>query len=142
MTRLQNDLKNLSWADVTSCNEVDLCYDLFWDKFKLLYDLHLPLKTVKFNKNCHKISGFMTNGLLISRRKKDDIYKIHITSPSQNNTDRYRSYRNLYNKLIRASKKIHIENQLKTNKKNPKKIWDILRENSMGKKTQKKLKGW
>jgi hypothetical protein len=139
MTRLQNDLKNLNWADVTSCNEVDVCYDLFWDKFKLLYDLHLPLKTVKFNKNCHKISGFMTNGLLISRRKKDDLYKKHITSPSQSNTDRYRSYRNLYNKLIRASKKLHIENQLKTNKKNPKKIWDILRENSMGKKNTEKI---
>jgi hypothetical protein len=139
MTRLQNDLKNLSWADVTSCNEVDVCYDLFWDKFKLLYDLHLPLKTVKFNKNCHKISGFMTNGLLISRRNKDDLYKKHITSPSQSNTDRYRSYRNLYNKLIRASKKLHIENQLKTNKKNPKKIWDILRENSMGKKNTEKI---
>jgi hypothetical protein len=63
----------------------------------------------------------MTNGLLISWRKKDDLYKIHITSPSQNNTDRYRSYRNLYNKLIRASKKLHIENQLKTNKKKSKK---------------------
>jgi hypothetical protein len=136
---MQNDLKNLNWADVTSCNDVDTCYDLFWDKFKLLYDLHLPLRNVKFNKNCHKISGFMTNGLLTSRRKKDELYKLTITSPSQFNTDKYRSYRNLYNKLIRASKKLHVEGQINSNKKNPKKVWDILRENTVGKSNSDKI---
>jgi hypothetical protein len=139
MTNMQNDLKNLSWDDVKSCNNVDLCYDLFWDKFKMLYDLHLPVKIVKFNKNCHKISGFMTRGLLVSRRKKDDLYKVSIASPSQRNTEQYRTYRNLYNKLIRISKKSFIETQINSNKKNPKKLWDILKENSTGKKDNTKI---
>jgi hypothetical protein len=71
MTNMQNDLKNFNWTDVTSCNNVDDSYDLFWDKFKTLYDLHLPLRVVKFNKNYHKVCGFMTKGLLVSRKKKD-----------------------------------------------------------------------
>jgi hypothetical protein len=137
---MQNDLKNLTWADVKSCNDVNQCYDLFWDKFKTLYDLHLPVKVIKFNKNYHKISGFMTRGLLISRRKKDDLYKLSVTAPSQRNTEQYKMYRNLYNKLIRISKKTFIESQIDNNKKNPKKLWDILKENSTGKKENIKVK--
>ena len=51
---LKNSLKNISWAETLSCNNVNESYNNFWNTFKPIYDLCIPLKTKKFNKN---ISG-------------------------------------------------------------------------------------
>jgi hypothetical protein len=68
-----------------------------------------------------KKSKFMTNGLLVSRKKKNELHKLSLTVPSVDNIQRHKIYRNLYNKLIRASKKLTIGEELRKNSKNPKK---------------------
>jgi hypothetical protein len=70
----------------------------------------------------------MTQGLLISRRAKIELLKKSIVDPTFFNCEKYKKYRNLYNKLIRAAKKDHVNEQLIINKKNPKKTWEILNE--------------
>ena len=100
----RTDLQQLSWNTVTATNTVDDCYDKFWDIYSTLHDLHFPLTTVKFNKNFHKISEFMTPGLLTSRRTKLTLHQTAITSNTPHNWNTYRNYRNLFNKLIRISK--------------------------------------
>ncbi len=75
MTNFKNDLNSLSWNDVTSVNDIDECFDVFWDSFSMLYDLHFPLVKLKFNKNKHSKNDFMTPGLLISRLHKIELHK-------------------------------------------------------------------
>ena len=106
MARFKEDLGNLRWRNVLACEEVDKSFNLFWQDFKTLYDLHFPLKQVKFNKNLHSINKFMTGGLLISRSNKNRLHKLSITSRSIENSTTYRNYRNIYNSVLRASKKI------------------------------------
>ena len=77
--------------------------------------------------NLHKISDFMTGGLLVSRKRKLELHKLAILNPSQVNLEKYKKFRNLFNSLVRASKKLHYNNQLSANKKNPKKLWDTLK---------------
>ena len=52
------------------------------------------------------------------------------------NWQQYKTYRNIYNKIVRASKAIHITTKINANAKNPKKTWDILREITTGKPEQ------
>ena len=124
---------------MTSSTDTDTCYDKFWDIYKLLHDQHFPLTTTKFNKNIHKISEFMTPGLLISRKRKLELHKNALVDNSHDTWTTYRTYRNLYNKTTRASKKLHYENTLRQNAMNPKKTWDTLRELTTGKKTTPKI---
>ena len=49
-----NELRNLRWNNVLTCNDVDSSFDIFWNDFIALFELHFPLKKVKFNKNIHK----------------------------------------------------------------------------------------
>jgi hypothetical protein len=105
MTNFRNDLANLSWNNVLQCNDVNESYDMFWADFKCLYDLHFPVVTIRFNKNYHKINEFMTNGLVTSRRTKNRLLQIYLNDPSEINQKKYRDFRNLYNKLVRVSKK-------------------------------------
>ena len=97
------------------------------------------LTTTKFNKNYHKVSDFMTTGLLISRRNKILLHKTALVTNTHDNWTTYRNYRNLFNKTIRASKKLHYESKLATNAKNPKKTWDILKELTTGKTTHNNI---
>jgi capsular polysaccharide biosynthesis protein len=128
MTNLRDSLKNLQWNEVLVTDNVNDCYNEFWTNFKMLYDLHIPTVTTRFNRNFHKISTFMTNGLLTSRRTKIELLKKSIDNPTFFNCETYKIYRNLYNKLVRIAKKNHIHEKLKENQKNPRKTWDILNE--------------
>jgi hypothetical protein len=92
--KFKTDLHNLAWQELLNCNDVDTCYDLFWSDFKTLYDLRFPVKTIRFNRNYHKINNFMTTGLLISRKNKETLHKKSLACPSAQNVQAYKSYRN------------------------------------------------
>ena len=69
----------------------------------------------------------MTAGLLISRRRKLELYKTYLACRTELNFAVYKNY-NRFNRLIRASKVSYYESQLKLNQKDPKIVWKILNE--------------
>ena len=139
MTSFRAALGNLSWQNVLQSQNVDESYDTFWNDFKPLYELHFPEKRVPFNKNIHKINHFMSKGLLISRQKKNELFKTSVSKRDTESIESYKIYRNIYNRLIKASKKLYYEDHLSRNKKNPKKIWELLTEVSVGNKVTNKI---
>ena len=128
INRLCNNLSSLSWREVFNSNNVNESYSSFWTEFKTLYDINFPIVKTKLNKNIHKIANYMTQGLLVSRRKKIELLKTSMQHPSRESTHIYKTYRNLYNKVMRASKKAYFDSSLKKAKKDPKKTWKILKE--------------
>ena len=81
----------------------------------------------------------MTTGLLISRTNKQRLHKIALTDNVPYNWQQYRTYRNIFNKTVKQSKKLHYLSSIEKNVKNPKKTWDILRELTTGNKTQQSI---
>ena len=135
----KQDLQQTNWDQVTLTNDVNSCYDEFWKIYSNLHDLHFPLTSSRFNKRIHKISNFMTTGLLISRTNKQRLHKIALTDNVPFNWQQYRTYRNIFNKTVKQSKKLHYLSSIEKNVKNPKKTWDILRELTTGNKTQQSI---
>jgi len=70
----------------------------------------------------------MTLGLLTSRRTKNILHKTAIGNPTDFNIQFYKTYRNLYNSIVRKAKALYYEKELLLSKKNPRKTWDIMRE--------------
>ena len=68
----------------------------------------------------------MTKGLLVSRREKLRLRKLSLEFPTLTNKNRYNKYRQMYNTLIKARKKLYYSDLLHANKSNPKKTWQIL----------------
>ena len=75
LERLKAALTSQNWQETLALQDVDPSFDSFWTIFKQLFDICIPLTTKKFNKNCHKISDFMTQGLLNSRKTKLSLQK-------------------------------------------------------------------
>ena len=133
-----NELRNLRWNNVLTCNDVDSSFDIFWNDFIALFELHFPLKKVKFNKNIQKKTNFMTSGLLVSRSTKNELYKKSLVD-HQNFHEKYKMYRNLYHKVIRASKQLYLDSNFNKYQKCPKKTWDLLKETTFGEKPSQKI---
>jgi exonuclease III len=121
-------LSLLDWTNVTDCNDVDTAYDCFWNIYNDLYNTCFPIVRVKFNKNLHRRNNFMTIGLLNSRNTKLSLHKTCITNPTVLNIQNYKNYRNLFQKTLRASKKLHILERLRNSKNNPRETWKILND--------------
>jgi hypothetical protein len=64
---------------------------------------------------------------------------VALSNPSDQNTLTYKTYRNLYNSVLRCSKKLYFENNLKANAKNPKRTWDLLKEAIKTKSSNSKI---
>ena len=120
-------LSSETWDNIYEMNDVQVSYNLFSDKFFSLYELFFPLKTCKFNVNLHKLEKWYTNGLIISRSEKIRLDKVASRTPSPANIIAYKTYRNLYNKLLKAAKKMYFEKELCKAKCDLKKTWNLIR---------------
>jgi hypothetical protein len=117
----KDSLRTQNWNDVLSTEDTNNSCNNFWETFKSLFNIHFPLTTVKGNRNTVKMNDFMTKGLLISRSTKNKLHKKHLINPSPENTRSYKTYRNIYNTLIRKSRKLFYLHKLNIHKRNPKK---------------------
>jgi hypothetical protein len=127
ISAFKHELSQISWNDVIECQDTQLSFDLFLSNFLDLYNLFFPKTKVKLNRNIHKLEPWFTNGLLISRRKKLYLGKCAARNPTEPNVNLYKSYRNIYNSVIRNSKKLFYEAELEKHKNNLRVTWDILR---------------
>jgi hypothetical protein len=114
-------LNGSDWTTVLNSTDVNAAYDEFWSIYSDLYELTFPQKKVRFNKNFHKQSPFMTAGLLISRQTKNNLFKIQLVNKTLDNVTKYKNYKQIYFKTIRAAKKLYFRNKLRANVNNPKK---------------------
>jgi hypothetical protein len=114
-------LATADWTCVYDKSEVDAAYDEFWNIYSLIYNQTFQAKRQRFNKNIHKLQNFMTNGLLISRKTKNLLYKASISDPSMVNRVKYTTYKAVYQRVLRAAKKLYFTSKLEQNVKNPKK---------------------
>ena len=80
----------------------------------------------------------MTPGLLVSRSTKIELYKISLAD-HQIFHEKYKMYRNLYLKVIRASKQMYLDSNFKKYQKCPKKTWDLLKETTFGEKSSQTI---
>jgi len=132
LNNFKHALSGTDWSHVTNSNNVDDAYNLFWNSYSELFEAIFPKKKVRFNRNIHKMSPFMTAGLLVSRARKNQLFKAKLLENSPANIQIYKDFKTVYAKTLRAAKKLYFQQKLEANVKNPKKTWETLNE-AMGK---------
>jgi hypothetical protein len=107
-------------------------YEILHSGIQLAYEKHIPAKIVKFNKHRHKLSKWITGGLLSSIRFRDKLYKR--MKDNFNNPDLYvtlrsnlSSYNSILKKLIREAKKSYYESCFRKFKDDISKTWDTIK---------------
>ena len=108
INNFKRELGLADWNNVMLSNDVDSAFDCFWSTYSTMYKQAFPLKRKRFNKNFNGINKFMTAGLLVSRRTKDKLHLLAVSDPLPMNINKYKAYKSVYQRTIRAAKKLQI----------------------------------
>ncbi len=122
LDRFRANLLNLNWNSVIESNDTQTAFNNFSTLFFNLYDLYFPIVCKKFDVNYHRLENWMTRGILISRKEKIRLCNISLNHPSIYTKSKFKTYRNLYNKVICTAKKIYYEAELVKHQSNLKKL--------------------
>ena len=104
----RNRLHDINWYDLENIHEPKKAYSSFLNKFTNLYNSCFSLKKVE-KKRSTVFKPWLSNGLLKSIRKKNQLYKRYLNSPTADNTDRYKRFKNKLNHLLRIAKRHYYE---------------------------------
>ena len=85
-----------------------------------------PETTKKSNKAINPFEPWMSQGIMVSRKRKNLLASLSLKNPTRVSVAEFRAFRNLYNQVIRSAKKIYFQKQLADNQKNLRKTWQIL----------------
>ena len=72
----KTELTHICWNDVISCNNVNDAYDLFLNKFSVLFNNHCPLKRFKIKQIPNK--PWLISGIKNAIKKKNNMYKVFL----------------------------------------------------------------
>ena len=127
-------LTKSNWDFIQEENDITKAYDYFYEKINATAEISFPLKVVKVAKS-FKVP-WMTPGLIKSKKIKNKLLNKKIKIPTVDNINKYKQYKNLYNKVCRRAKFDHTKQVYTEHKNDAKKLWSLI-NSSIGRKTKK-----
>ena len=125
------ELSKLDWSDVINNNKTDEAYSTFYHKIEHLLDEMAPYHKLTKNEMRLEERPWITRGILVSMKKRDNLYKLLSSEKDQNKKHEifeiYKQYRNLIVTLLKQSKKNYYSSYFVENQNNIKKTWDGIR---------------
>ena len=128
IAKLKQTLSKIKWHDILDNNNVNDDYDKFLDTFNSAYNECIPLKRCTFNKKKDPISPWITKGLLKSINIKNKMYKQYIHSPSKERLQKFKTYKNKLNVIIRKAKRKYFFVKFERSKNNMKQTWNTIND--------------
>ena len=140
---LRDELAVTNWNEVLVETNMDRKAERFNTVLLSALNKCCPKKRVKFNKNVHSMDESMTQGLLVSRKRKQKIFDKWIKTRDKDVLRYHTKYNTLYNILVRKSKKMTHEQKFKDKYRDAREMWQytnmILARNKKGKADTIKL---
>lgn len=124
--KLKELLSNERWNSIYTENNTDASMRQFSNKITS-YITDCTTKTRVTTRQIKK-SPWITNGLLKSIATKNALFKIKTNSPSDENINKYKTYRNKLTSLIKSTKIKYFKSKITLNKNNSKEIWACVNE--------------
>jgi len=119
-------ISSFDWHSLLINNDVDILVDKFNYKINELINSATKVTIISKSKlkKTHKIKIWITNGLLISIKNRQKLYKKKLISPFDLNLRQYYiKYRNLLNLLIKKARCLYYSNLISLAKNNMKTTW-------------------
>ena len=133
ITAFSDEIKSIDFLNIYNNDlpvDPNINYNIVHKKLHDALDKHIPLKVIKLNKYKHKKSEWITEGILISIKYRDKLYKIKKCSTTddeyERNSTNLRTYNNILNKAIREAKFNYYQKQFQRHRNNMKKSWSTL----------------
>ena len=100
---IDNNLKT-DWSFILDIQDSNQAYNIFLKQFLIIYNSCFPMKTIEIKRK-NLLSPWITRGLIKSSKRKQKLYVTFLKNKSYRNEQRYKQYKNLFEKIKINSKK-------------------------------------
>ena len=125
ITNLHSMLAVQNWDDIVTCLDVNQAYEMFLNKFLLVYNECCPVRQVKL-KQIVKQKPWMTRGLINACKKKNSLYRIYLKVRTFQSNQTYKCYKNKLTKILKYAEKQYYGKLFEACKSNIKVTWKNL----------------
>ena len=125
MEAFSKKLKDNDWDCVYESQDGHEAFEAFLSRYRLLYDTCFPLKMVKSNYLTKK--HWLTEAMKKSIQYKNKLYKHSLKVNTNMQTHEYKKYKSALKKVLKAAERQHLEDLIKENRSNSRKLWIILK---------------
>ena len=126
IAKLKQRLIDVKWQEILDNNNANDDYNKFNETFDTVYNECVPLKKCTNNRRKEPMSPWITKGLLKSINKKNKLYKQYLHSPSNKGLQKFKTYKNKLNMLIRKAKRKYFFSKFEQSKNNMKQTWNTI----------------
>ena len=129
LNRLRERLGSVDWSSVYNQRNIDSSFDIFLDILTTNYNSTIPLQ--KPNRSNYKKvprQPWITQSLLGSINRKNNLFHKYRKDPSTSNKSRYMRYRNILTSSIRLAKQSYFSRQFCKYKYDVKSTWKVINE--------------
>ena len=114
------------------CTDPNNSYDILYGILAGSKDHHLPTRRVRFDKDRHKMSKWITSWILKSIHFRDKLYRKckslnHETTDYVNAKINFKVYNDILSRNIRLAKQMHYAQEFKKYQNSIRKTWDTLK---------------
>jgi len=99
----------------------DKVYDIFLKNYLYLLNKYFPL--VRMSKRCLKDKPHITNGIKVSIRHKNKLFKEFLDDPSENNRYKWRRFKNKTDETIKKAEKLYYHKIIGSHKNSISQLW-------------------
>ena len=126
-TNIIESLQTIDWVSCFESKSANEAYSCFHKTSQEILDKISPIKQIKIRSSKILRDPWMTPGLLKCNQKQKLLYKRHLEDPNQKQKmDRYKTYRNKLQQILRKTKENYYKNKCKEYKGNLSKLWKLI----------------
>ena len=126
----KHELNETDWSDICDesvyCNDADLMYNVFTNRFGALYEKHFPLKSYKLNWSKAPRHDWISKGLVKSCNKKSLLYKKYRKNSTPQNKSIYTRYRNKLKSILGKAERDYYRTRFKLFQGNLMQTWKLI----------------
>ena len=120
-----DDLKCTDWHEKLQHLSTENSFQVFHSIITQSIDLHAPVKEISTNSRRNHLP-WITKGIKNSINKQKKMYKNSLKTKDSADLLLYKHYQNSLNRIKRASKLLHYQNECNKHRTNTKRLWQII----------------
>ena len=126
---LSQEIQSINWnEEITNDGNPNSLFDAFYTKLTAIIDKHIPLRQLSKRDINHFSKPWITLGIRISIKQKNNYYNKYIKTKSLYYYNKFKLYRNKINNLIRINKINYYNRYFDLNRSHINNIWKGIKQ--------------
>lgn len=126
--KFESLLQSSNWDTVLNENRPEYAFSTFFTKMSNFVNTAFPETKKKISKKFTPQNPWMSQALMVSRKRKEKLFALKLRKPTNENIDKFKVYNKTYNKLKRTAKHSYYRDKFEEYSGNMKKTWETIRE--------------